>query len=286
MKPGAHIGPPPGVMTMRRTGALLAIVVAAIFSIAGVAAASTAPIGPNESFIGLVNGHLSKATVEVFCPGPLRVGELGHPLSGQTLGVLPPPPSTVPPVRVGDTGSRGHSVVALFVVPLPPAVPPTTVTFTNYGTEPLPTTSLLPCFGSGRVEFSPQPTSKTARSVSVIVTFVPGCINVCPLTSVSGSSRSIIVTQADNGHSYRLHRGDHLDVELTGPSIYTWSEPTSSNQAVLKRLSGSSGSSAGAVFLAVGEGKAMVTAVGNPRCYPQCEIASLLFEVKITVSGR
>jgi hypothetical protein len=58
------------------------------------------------------------------------------------------------------------------------AAPPD-LTFTTYGSQPIPTTLLLPCIGSGTVVFTPRPTSATARSVTLTVTFVSPCPGVC-----------------------------------------------------------------------------------------------------------
>ncbi len=96
-------------------------------------------------------------------------------------------------------------------------------------------------------------------------------------------SRMITVTQADSGRSYALHRGDRLVVQLLGPSAYTWTEPASSDQAVLQRTAGSSASAATATFVAKAKGKAEVTATDNPNCYPRCLAPSRLFVVRVSV---
>ncbi|HYA69684.1 MAG TPA: hypothetical protein VED63_13210, partial [Acidimicrobiales bacterium] len=107
--------------------------------------------------------------------GPLRVAQTGHPLSGQALAVVSSPLSTA---STGDTGSRGRSLVASFVTSTAAGV-----TFTHYGSEPLPTKFLLPCTGSGIVVFSPRPTSHGARSARVSATYSPSCTNPCPADS-------------------------------------------------------------------------------------------------------
>ena len=53
------------------------------------------------------------------------------------------------------------------------------MTFTAYGSQPLPSTLLLPCLGPGTVVFSPVPGSATARSETMAVTFVTPCPGVC-----------------------------------------------------------------------------------------------------------
>jgi len=99
------------------------------------------------------------------------------------------------------------------------------------------------------------------------------------------SSRTITVTQEDGGRSYALQVGDRLVVELSGPSIYTWTEPVSSDQAVLQRTGGSPGSTATATFVANAQGKSEVTAIDNPNCYPRCLAPSHLFLVQVSVVG-
>ena len=245
------------------------------------AGASTA-IGPNQAFIGLVNGKHPTATITVACPGPVRpppFGQTGHPLANQTLGVMRAPSTTA---NSGFTGSRGTSIITLFVVPVDtPAVP---VTFTHYGTQPLPTSLLLPCSGSSPVVFSPKPTSKTARSASVMVTYENIAVTPTPTASRAViSDRTITVTQADNGRTYRLHKGDGLDVQLTGPSDFIWTEPASSNQTVLQRTGGSSGAPATGTFVARSPGKAQVTARATPNCSGACPTLILAFEVNVTV---
>jgi len=95
-------------------------------------------------------------------------------------------------------------------------------------------------------------------------------------------SQTIDVTYADNGDSYRLHIGDDLDVTLSNSSTSSWSEPSSSNSAVLQLQSGSSGATATGVFLAVGRGRTEVSAIGTPSCAPVCLVLEA-FEVNVTV---
>ena len=83
-------------------------------------------------------------------------------------------------------------------------------------------------------------------------------------------SRTILVTLTDNGHHYRLQTGDHLDVQLSGPSYAIWNEPTTTSESVLKRTGGSSGAVATAKFLAVEKGAAKVTATSYLVCPSVC----------------
>jgi len=126
------------------------------------------PIGPNQAFIGLVNGKSSGAVITMVCPGPIAAGETGHPLGGQTVEV-----ETVLPVAAADgfTGSAGTQIDALFNATTTSNVNPP-VEFTAYFVkEPIPTTDVFPCSGPGVVSFVPLPTSATARGYAVSVTF-------------------------------------------------------------------------------------------------------------------
>jgi hypothetical protein len=138
------------------------------------ARSSSGAVQPQQTFFGLVNGSSIDAKVEVACSEAVRPGETGPPVSGQTIAVRSPSPSTVPS---GSTGSLGRKIVARFVTTS--AAASSTVTFTHYGSEPLPTTLALPCLGSGTIVFSPKPTSATGRSETMTVMFVTPCPGVC-----------------------------------------------------------------------------------------------------------
>lgn len=147
---------------------------------------------------------------------------------------------------------------------------------------------------------STGPTTVTLRALSVGSTTVtatghPICakgVN-CPMNvilwtldvvvSAHGSGSTVSVTVANTGASITLHRGDFLNVQLSGTTMYTWTEPTSSNPTLVRRLSGTSGSTASALFAAVAVGRVMVSAVDNPTCYPACLPPSRLFEVTLTI---
>jgi hypothetical protein len=246
------------------------------------ARASTPAIGPHQHFVGLVNGKAANAVIEMVCLPPLNPGETGHPLQGQTVAVEPPPATAT---TTGYTGSRGRSVVASFVSSSAAAT--STLTFTHYGSQTIPDTFTLPCSGSSVVRFSPVPTSKTAQSATVSVTY--GNITAATTRHLGPRAdhgvRTIKVTQADNGDSYTLRSADRLVVQLSGPTAYTWTEPASSDPTVLHRLKGSSGATATADFVAKAQGKSDVTAIDNPNCLPRCGAPSLLFEVRVSVTG-
>lgn len=95
--------------------------------------------------------------------------------------------------------------------------------------------------------------------------------------------RTVSVTPADGGRHFTLRRGDRLRLRLGGPSIYTWTAPTSSNPGVLRQISSIGGTSASALFVAAAPGTVQVTSVDNPNCYPLCLPPSRLFSVTVTV---
>jgi hypothetical protein len=150
------------------------LVVSVVLDPGAGAQATSAAVAPHQTFFGVVNGSATAPKIVVACPAAVRPHELGHPMSGQTIGVRSPAPSTTP---TGSTGARGTSIVAQFATPSATAA--SSVVFTRYGSKPLPTTLLLPCLGSGTVVFSPAPTSASARSETMTVSYVTPCPGVC-----------------------------------------------------------------------------------------------------------
>ena len=128
-----------------------------------------APIAPNQSFNGLVNGVTGVGRILVTCDGPTDVVATGHPVAGQTLSAVQGDPTgTVP-----TTGFTGSAATAL-TVNIGPAIsstPPVTLRFYQ-ATAQVPTNILVPCTGEGVVSFVPTLTSATARTSSVKITFI------------------------------------------------------------------------------------------------------------------
>jgi hypothetical protein len=123
-------------------------------------ASAQVPVGPNQSFSGVVNGSTANATVYVVCPGPTHPGQLGRPFADKWQVILG---------GRGFTGSAGNRIVATIS---PPATAASS-TFTAYGVpQAFPATLLLPCSGTGTAVFTPTPTSSTARAAIVTVRFV------------------------------------------------------------------------------------------------------------------
>lgn len=157
--------------TARRLAAAATVALGAALAPALTATAATAQdpvvITPNTFFIGLVNGKTADAVVTVVCPGPITSTSVGHPVAGQTAEVR----SILPPVTpVGYTGSQGREILAGFNAAT--AADQSIVFSAFYAPAAIPTTWLVPCGGSGVMTFVPEPTSPTARSYTVTVTFV------------------------------------------------------------------------------------------------------------------
>lgn len=136
-----------------------------MFGGAAAATAQVVPIGPNQFFNGKVNGKHTNAVVYVVCPGPSFSGQTGHPESGQNVSVT----QTTPATPGGFTGSLANSIVASFVSSTTAAG----IVLKDYDTPgAIPTSLVLPCAGTGNVTFNPEPTSPTAKSDVVTVTFI------------------------------------------------------------------------------------------------------------------
>jgi len=141
------------------------------------ASAAGAKVGPKQSFTGVINGIDGNTTtpivIRMACVGPIRTGQTGHPLSGQTLAVhqLFPPTATA-----GSLGSTGNdSEIGVFFNAPPPATPAGAGTpiFTRYDkAQRLSTALTLPCAGKGTVWFTPIPVVPPSRSAAVPVEFV------------------------------------------------------------------------------------------------------------------
>ncbi|WP_405089226.1 hypothetical protein [Microbispora sp. NBC_01389] len=128
-----------------------------------------APIAPNQYFYGFVNGQTGHATIKMACFGPVRPGQTGHPFAGQTVEVRPVAISSSA-VSMGYTGSGGTTIVVDLGDPSAVAK---SLGLRYYGVKAeIPVTATLPCYGSGKVTFTPVPTSWTARAVTVVVDYV------------------------------------------------------------------------------------------------------------------
>jgi len=143
--------------------AVLALLSCFLFVEGSQSARAATPIGPNQSFVGQVNGQHTDAVIKVACAGPSGPGRTGPAVSGQTVSVSPSAALAGP----GFTGSRGRRVAVRFSDD-----PSARVVLSSYDTPaPLPAHLQVPCSGTGFVTFTPQPTSPTAQPDVVKVTY-------------------------------------------------------------------------------------------------------------------
>jgi hypothetical protein len=156
--------------------AMLTIGIVALTPAAALAAA-TPPghvrIGPNQLFVGLVNGNSgmsSHAQILVACGGPVQPGETTHPLAHQRVDVTLAPSTAA---NVGDTGPSATHISAFLGIPPASASAGGIATFTHYGVrKPIPTTLDVPCSGSGYITFIAFPRDPgTSRTYVVPVDF-------------------------------------------------------------------------------------------------------------------
>jgi hypothetical protein len=123
------------------------------------------PIGANQYFSGYINNAPpGEVIIAVACtPG----AKTGHPLAKQPVEVKPVAASTA--ADVGFTGSKGDKISAS----LAPTTAATLIaSFTSYYvTKDIPTSITVPCSGTGTVDFVPSPTSKTAKTAKLTVSF-------------------------------------------------------------------------------------------------------------------
>ena len=137
-------------MRLRIVLSILGIAAAGLGPAVGSAAAQQ-PIGPNQHFIGLVNGGNSQPQVRVVCGGPVSPGRTGPVAGGQTMAVRQVASGS------GYTGPYSQ-VFAWFVPASSSASRPTQLKFTEYGVpQSIPTSIQVPCYGTGQVEFSSCP---------------------------------------------------------------------------------------------------------------------------------
>jgi hypothetical protein len=153
-------------------------------SVFALPAGAAGKVGPNQFFTGVINGHNGNTTTPIVimmaCFGPVRPGQTGHPMAGQTLAVHELPPSSA---GAGSIGFTGHdSEIGVFFGVVPPVTPTpvsskpggtTTPIFTRYDVpQPLSTSLTLPCGGTSTVNFVPIPVIPPSHAASVPVVFV------------------------------------------------------------------------------------------------------------------
>jgi hypothetical protein len=110
-----------------------------------------------------------------------------------------------------------------------------------------------------------------------------------PTQDPSAPSRTVTVTEADNGGTVHLYIGQRLRVVL-GDRGQQWHQPASSGQLLrLDTASGGypTGHPAEAVFLAIRAGTASVTSLTDHPCLhaqPPCKIAQIAWSLHVLVA--
>lgn len=111
---------------------------------------------------------------------------------------------------------------------------------------------------------------------------------VAPVAAAPSAGAPVVVTEADNGRTVALARGQRLLVRLASDTEFEpWSVPDSSAPRKLRR-SGASISSDGGVeaeLIARAPGRALVTASRLPRCSGPCPAVAGYFELRVVVRG-
>jgi hypothetical protein len=150
---------------VRLLGGAVATLALAGLAMAPAATAAVTPIGPNQIFLGLVNGSSTTVNFDVVCPG---AANKGRPV-GDTVGVekLQDP---IP--GFGRTGSASAIAASLKYKSGSSTVTEHVAKFTTYTSKPVPTSVVTPCSGTGTMVFSPIKGGHGATSASVPVTFV------------------------------------------------------------------------------------------------------------------
>jgi hypothetical protein len=131
------------------------------------------PIGPKQTFGGLVNGSAGRAVIRMACFGPVRPWQLGHPMAGQSVAVTRRLLPVTSVLAIGFTGDASSiAAYARFDSPLASPVVPRLGAFKYYDDpQEIPTDVLLPCGGDGQVVFEPIDGGPNARRVAVRVSF-------------------------------------------------------------------------------------------------------------------
>jgi hypothetical protein len=129
------------------------------------AAAAATPIGPNQIFLGLVNGSSTKVNFDVVCPGAANHGTPVNDKVGVEKLQDPIP-------GFGRTGNASAIEARLTYTSGSLAVSEPVAKFTTYTTKPVPTSVVTPCSGAGKMVFTPIKGGSGATSASVTVTFV------------------------------------------------------------------------------------------------------------------
>ena len=90
----------------------------------------------------------------------------------------------------------------------------------------------------------------------------------------SATTGTVTLSEKDYGTTKVVAAGTTIAVQLRGVANFRWTVPSASDNQVVRQTAGSQGSdgSATARFLAVAAGRAVLSAIDNPNCFPICEL--------------
>ena len=138
----------------------------------------------------------------------------------------------------------------------------------------------------------PTPITRTTTSSSTIQPTISGNHPSVPPTPTvvigPDSQNRVAVTQNDNAATIEARIGTSIRVTLDGNSPpFQWSSPMATDTSVLRITSValSKQGDADAVFIAVRQGQAVISAQDDPHCTPSCGAASVLWRVVVDVTG-
>jgi hypothetical protein len=152
-------------ISARRIPAIVGALAAVALALGPGTAQAATPIGPNQIFLGEVNGSASPVNFEVVCPGAANTGHAFH----DTVGVVKLQDPIPGFGRTGNASSIAADLI--YSVGTITVVEPVT-TFTTYSTTAVPSTITAPCNGTGTMVFTPVNGGSGATPASVTVTFV------------------------------------------------------------------------------------------------------------------
>ncbi|WP_327286944.1 hypothetical protein [Streptomyces sp. NBC_01198] len=156
---------------LRSLGTVAALAVAgASLGLSSAGAVSPLPVGPGQTFVGQVNGVTIGAVIKVGCFGPVTPASTGHPLAGQHVSAQLVSGTAPASATVGYTGTAADRDLVGFGTAV--SVAPVTEVKAYGLAVAIPQALNLPCYGTGTVSFLPAPTSPTAQTALVGVTYV------------------------------------------------------------------------------------------------------------------
>ena len=90
----------------------------------------------------------------------------------------------------------------------------------------------------------------------------------------SATAGTVTLSEKDYGTTKVVAAGTTITVQLRGVANFRWTVPSASDNKVVRQTAGSqrSDGSATARFLTVAPGRAVLSAIDNPNCFPICEL--------------